>query len=202
MFGLHKYHYRAAGYNARPAITYEHLQIVSFLTAKEFITFVNDDATTNLASKPPIRFTGNCRSSRTDLGFDYRENIDCTLNWKTALNCVVQERTVSMRAIDGNLPKSGGTTVVHLPPDSLITRVRCFKAAGGTDTATSRAYTLKDADNTTIATTSSGGSAWNAAWSYDTAQQYQVTTDNKRKLTLTAPAINEAADFFLVSYLA
>lgn len=204
LMGKHNYHFETGTYNFVHRIEYRSSEIESFLQAKDFINYVNDSST-DTGRAPAVKFTG-CRSG---LSTDYKETFDTTVGWQNSVNVVVSPKVLSIRlpwSGTSGLPSSGlSTWNANLPLNAIITRVRCFKGAGGSTSATNVTYTLTDADATVIATAVTGGSAWNASWVYDSGLlRYPCSTDNKRKLTLTSANITETTQdsFFLVDYLA
>lgn len=204
LMGKHSYHFGSGTYNHVHRPSYRNCEIQTYLQAKDFINYVNDDAT-DTGRRPAVLFA-NCRSS---MATDYKETFDTTVNWHDSTNVVVSPKVLSIR-----IPWSGSSGLpntslnnwgANLPLHAIITRVRCFKSAGGSATATNVTYTLKDADATTIATADTSSAAWNTSWTYDSgALRYVCSTDNKRKLTLTAANTSEsfADSYFLVEYLA
>lgn len=202
VMGKHTYHYNVSSWNHTHRVQYRNCEVQSFLEAVDFVNYVNDGATGNIAGKPAITFT-QCRSG---LASDYKESFDTTVGWAETVNAVVSPKVLSIRPANGYfLETSTSTWNATLPLNSVITRVRCFKGAGGSSTATNVTYTLTDAGSTTIATAGTGGSAWNTSWAYDSGLlRYVCSTDNKRTLTLTSANISESTTdtFFLIEYLA
>lgn len=196
LMGVHKYHYYANAYNARPKIRYQECEfdgpVGSLKRAVDFFTFTADGGTTNNSGAPLIRID-NCHAT---FDTDYTEIFDCTLNWQVAMNGPLQPRTAFFRNI-GSGPQ--GSINMYLPLNSVITRIVAWKAAGGTSTATNVTYAVADSSATNVATVGTGGAAWNTAWKYDSGQlAYNCSTDAKRKLTMTSANISETRDDLMV----
>lgn len=202
LMGKHQYYNGSGTYNWQSGINYNNCYIATFETADAFITTTTEGGGPP-AGLPLVRFT-NCKAK----SFDINEVFDCNINWQSRINAVVERRVVSMKKPGGGLPGDGwGTTVtMKLPPNAVITRVTSFKGVTGGSSSTNFSYTLKDADNLTIATAVGNGSTgWNLGYSYDSGPLYRVcSTTNKRTLTLTSANIAEAQtdNMFLVEYLA
>ena len=187
--GKHDYHYRNGGHNFQPEIEYRSCMFATDNVspfnqkAHDSFTFTNDDSTTNIAARPPIRVV----RSKAALQADYKEVFDCTLNYETAMNIDVPPRKVFVRTVTGGMPTSAGTINVNLPLNAQVTRVRAKKRAGGSSTATTSTYTVADGAGTTLVTVGTGGAAWNTAWQYDSGElNIAPLDDTKRKLAITS----------------
>ncbi len=202
LMGYHKYHYGPASYQDRANFKYDTCSIVTFLRAVDFIVYADDSSLGLIVGRAPVRFE-DCHSILAQ--DDTKEVFDCTVGFPNVGAVSIQRKVVPIQWPWGGTAYNSNPVLINLPLNAIITRVFAIKAASGTSTSTAVTYTLTDANAATIATVTSGGAAWNAGWQYDSGMlANSCTTDNKRKLTLTAAGIAETpADCLIfVEYLA
>jgi pectate lyase-like protein len=181
--GRHKYHISNSGFNYARRISYTNSDIYEWNHAADFIVYEADDTVYNKGSYPPIKFE-NCRSLFSDSSL---YAVDCVLNWQNTNMGQTVERILNFQDAYG-VPASGGSTVVSLPINAVITRVVFHRPAGSGYSGTSWSYTISDADNNVVATYAPG-TAWNNGFHDQIPLYTTLSTDNSRTLTLSATGI-------------
>lgn len=189
LMGQHYYHYGASSYLARPNIEYDNCNFVDAIVqgkrAVDYIKFVADGGTTNIAGAPLVRVI-NCHA---EADTDNTEIFDTWMNWHTAINAPVPEKVAFFRSAAGG---PAGGAVMKLPLNAQIIGFVVSKGAGGTATGTNVSYTLTNNEGTNVASVGSGGAAWNTEWK-NTAGRLgkRCTNDNQRLLVLGMVNITE-----------
>lgn len=193
LMGYQLYHFGANSYLARPNIEYNNVNFVDAIAqgkrAIDYIKFVADGGTPNIAGAPLVR-VNNCRAeANTAAGTDNIEIFDTWMNWHTSINAPVPEKIAFFRSATA-LVANG--QIMRLPPNSQIIGFVASKDSGGTAAGTNVSYTITNGEGTLVATIGSAGQAWNTAWASASARLgKRCTNDNQRQLQLGIANIAE-----------
>jgi hypothetical protein len=194
LLGYHKYHYGPASSLDKANIKYDNCTIESFEQAADFIEYVDNASLGLIVGRPPVKFV-DCHSAISQ--FDYAAVFDCTVGFPTIGPRSMEQKIVTAQQPWGGPPYVGApgtaTVDIHLPLNAIITRVRGIKGVSGGDPSTTFTYTITNADGDTVEQVNGGGLYWHLGWTYDSgALRYSCSTDNRRKLTVTAANIADS----------